>query len=120
MNERDDATDHAGAGDALDHTVPARDASAHHVENGLRPIIRRTSRAVPAGSVAMSTTDVPRRPGLVGWFGTLLALLWLLEPASFRRPTLAATALPFARWRFGVYRHPSATDPPAPWRRSLD
>lgn len=68
----------------------------------------------------MSTADVPTWPGLAGWFGTLLALLWLVEPASFRQPMLAVTALLLSCWGYGVYRHLSTTDLPTPWRRSLD
>ena len=68
----------------------------------------------------MATTAVPTWPGLAGWFGTLLALLWLVEPKSFQRPLLAVTALLLVCWGYGVYRQLNTSDLPTPWRRAVD
>ena len=46
----------------------------------------------------------PAWPALAGWFGTLLALLWLVDPASFRGPTAAVTVLLLAAGAVGACR----------------
>jgi hypothetical protein len=55
----------------------------------------------------MSTTEqsVPEWPGLAGWFGLLLALVWLIDPASFTRPLPTLTVGLTGCWLFGLYRH---------------
>ncbi|MEF8791983.1 MAG: hypothetical protein V5A61_17770 [Haloarculaceae archaeon] len=46
----------------------------------------------------------PTWPALAGWFGTLLALLWLVDPASFGGPTAAVTVLLLAAGVVGACR----------------
>lgn len=55
----------------------------------------------------MSTTraEVPEWPGLAGWFGLLLALVWLVDPASFTGPMPLVTVALLGCWLFGFYRH---------------
>ena len=64
----------------------------------------------------MSTTEqsVPEWPGLAGWFGLLLALVWLIDPASFTRP-LPTLTVGFVN--FGLYRHVQHADWAPPGRR---
>jgi hypothetical protein len=58
----------------------------------------------------------PAWPALAGWFGTLLALLWLVDPASFRGPTAAVTVLLLAAGVVGACRRLLvATDLPDRW-----
>jgi hypothetical protein len=55
--------------------------------------------------MATSEPAVPEWPGLAGWFGLLLGLVWLVDPASFTRPLPALTLLLTGCWLFGLYRH---------------
>ena len=55
----------------------------------------------------------PMWPALAGWFGTLLALLWLVDPAAFGGPTAAVTVLLLAAGVVGACRQlHTAADPP--------
>ncbi|WP_255195074.1 hypothetical protein [Halorarius litoreus] len=65
----------------------------------------------------MSTTQtaVPEWPGYAGWFGLLLAMVWLLDPAAFTGPLPAVTLALAGCWLFGLYRHVQHT-----WGASLE
>jgi len=55
----------------------------------------------------------PAWPVLAGWFGTLLPLLWLVDPAAFEGPTAAVTVLLLAAGAVGACRQlHTAADPP--------
>lgn len=53
----------------------------------------------------MSTAEVPEWPGYVGWFGAVLGLVWLMEPAVDHRVVPALALLSFACLGYGVYCH---------------
>jgi len=67
---------------------------------------------VPTGrppGAAMTAPVSPRAgrsawPALAGWFGSLLALLWLVDPAAFGGPTAAVTVLLLAAGAVGACR----------------
>lgn len=44
-------------------------------------------------------------PALAGWFGLVLALVWLVDPASFGQPLPALTVVLAGCWLFGLYQH---------------
>jgi hypothetical protein len=66
-----------------------------------------------------SDPDVSAWPVFAGWFGTLLGLLWLVDPAAFRGVLPALTALLLVSGLYGVCRHLAADVRPVVGR-SLD
>lgn len=46
--------------------------------------------------------DAPAWPALAGWFGALLGLLWLVDPAAFRGVLPVLTALLLVSGAYGV------------------
>lgn len=55
--------------------------------------------------MSVANEAVPEWPGFAGWFGLLLALVWLARPAAFSLPLLAVTLALAGCWLFGLYRH---------------